>query len=116
MPRARRIELSLAPGSICGTTGTPGHSSALTFSRGPITSGRNGDGLVASDPAPRETIGVTEIFGSLSTSTRALIVSSDVWPGRIRQLTLAVATPGSAFLAWPAWSTVATEVVRKAAW
>ena len=39
-------------------------------------------------------------------------VPSTVSPGKMRQLTLAVARCGSAFSAWPASSSVATQVVR----
>jgi hypothetical protein len=41
MPARRKETESLAQGSMTGTTETPGHSSAVTFSIGFITSGRN---------------------------------------------------------------------------
>ena len=51
--------------------------------------------------------------GSLNTLIKASRISSWVWPGKMRQLTFAVARCGNAFGAWPPLSMVATQVVRR---
>src|SRR5271155_2384852 len=94
------MELSLAPESITGTTGTLGHISAVTFSTAPITSGRRAAGGVAVVPAPLLITGVMEISEAFATFPSVSRISSGEWPGRMRQFMFAVALPGSALLAW----------------
>ena len=116
MPACRKGWLSVAPVPIKGMTGTPGHISVVTFSIFDMTSGLRGDDWRCGGGAARfglfaPTI-VTPIFGSASTRSSAACVSAGVSCGSIRQLTLARAVCGSALLAWPPSSRVATQVVR----
>ena len=93
---------------IVGITGTPGHSSALTASMGPITSGRSGEAGAVASPSR---VSVTFSLGpAISVSLRVTKPRSS--SGNIRQLTLALALCASALGAWPAFSIVATHVVR----
>ena len=73
-----------------------------------MTSGVNGDGALAT----ASSIAVTEIFESASTRINVDLTSDGDSPGRIRQLTTARASCGSALSACPPSSRVATQVVR----
>src|SRR5262245_300438 len=74
----------------------------------PMTSGRSGDGLLGVAAPTNEIL----ICGSATISTSLSRTAFGDTPGRMRQLTLAVASCGSALLAWPPASRVATQVVR----
>ena len=104
---------SVAPGSMNGTTGTPGHICWDTCSIGPSTLAGSGMGA-AIELAPGGWVTVT--VGSSIAATRSWRTSSAVCPGMIRQLRVALARWGRAFTAWPASSRVATQVVRSMAW
>ena len=93
---------------ITGTTTTPGNISLVSDSTAFITSGRSGDGLLGVASPTNDTL----IFGSASTSTSLSRTDAGETPGRMRQLTFASASCGSALLAWPPASRVATQVVR----
>src|SRR5437588_2996322 len=97
-------------------TGTPGHISAVTRSIFDMISGLSGDDWRSGGGALRfgllAPIIVTAIFGSARTRASVPCVSAGVSCGSTRQLTLARAVCGSALLAWPASSRVATQVVR----
>jgi len=102
---------SVAPVLIVGTSGTPGQSSALTFSAGPRISRVSGGG----GERTAWCVGVSLILSSASTRTSVRVTSSTGSPGRMRQFTIARARCGSAFVAWPASTIVATQVVRTVA-
>ena len=87
----------MAPVLITGTTTTPGNISFVSDSTTPITSGRSGDGLLGVASPTNE----TETFGSATTWMSVSLMDSGGTPGRMRQLTLAVASCGSALFAWP---------------
>src|SRR5437762_2261591 len=103
----------VAPVSICGMTGTPGHIRRVTFSTGPIISGVSGDGLAGT--AVLSLIGVTRTESSATTRTSVALISPGASPGIMRQLTMARARWGSALGAWPPSSIVGTQVVRSCA-
>ena len=94
---------------IAGTTGTPGKYLADKASIGPTTLGSIG-GILAMGLSFTRSSMLTA--GSPIADTSAAIVCSDVFPGNMRQLTLAVARWGSAFSAWPAETIVGTQGVR----
>src|SRR5262249_9568609 len=85
-----------------------GNISLVSDSTTDITSGRSGDGLLGLASPTNETV----IFGSASPSTSLSRPEFGDTPGRMRQLTFAVASCGSALVAWPPDSIVATHVVR----
>src|SRR5215470_4885085 len=107
-----------APVDIVGITGKPGHTSETTFSSGWNTSWRSGGGGYdcvdnpCSVTTPFALTYITEILGSARMSTSFRRMSSDECPGAMRQFTFAFAICGSALLACPASSRVATQVVR----
>src|SRR6478735_1825760 len=109
MPTASRKMPSVAPVDIDGTIGTPGKYCATSFSAGPITLGSSGGALATGRIGGT---GVIVTLGSPIAATSAAWVSSTVRPGNMRQLTLAAARCGSALLACPPSSNVATQVVR----
>src|SRR5262245_34328945 len=86
----------------------PGKSCFVRDSTALMTSGRSGDGLLGVAGLTTDTL----ICESASTSTSLSRTDAGDTPGRMRQLTLAVASCGSAFGAWPPASRVATHVVR----
>ena len=74
-----------------------------------MTSGRSGDGLLGcrlADERHRD-LRIGEHFDQ-----RVACTDSGDTPGRMRQFTFARAICGSALLAWPPSSSVATHVVR----
>src|SRR5436190_13347576 len=113
MPTALRNDPSVPPGCSIGTTGTPGHMALEILSIGPSTDGGN---EVGGGGALRVLGMVTATFGSSTSLIRVWRTSSGATPGKMRQLTLAVARCGRALVAWPALSIVATQVVRSMAW
>ncbi len=90
-------------------TGTPGKCFAATLRIGSITAGLSG-GLTAI--GRMGAVIVTFTAGLPMIDTRSAITLSDVMPGKMRQLTFAVARCGSALLAWPALMRVLTHDVR----
>jgi hypothetical protein len=81
----------------------------VTFSTAPITSGVSGDGGLG---RYSKSVGVMLIWSSFRTFASVAFRFSSVSPGITRQLTLARASCGRAFGAWPPSSIVATQVVR----
>src|SRR5438034_1070258 len=106
---ASRKMPSVAPVDIEGTRGTPGKYLATSFSAGPRIFGSSGGGTATGRTGGT---GVTLTPGSEMAATRAACVPATVSPGKIRQLTLAVARCGRALFACPASNSVATQVVR----
>src|SRR5471032_2574713 len=104
----RRKRESVAPVLIDGTTGVPGQNSAVSFSIGPTTSERSGEGGLAAGTLTR----VTVMAGLPRALTMDCWTSSNDSPGSTRQFTVAVAVCGSAFVACPPSRRVATQVVR----
>src|SRR5580698_2411955 len=109
MPAALRNSPSVAPGCRIGTTGTPGQNFAESFSKGPITAGVSGGG---GELGPRVSSVVTFTAGSAASSSSFCRTDSGSTPGKMRQLMLARARCGRAFVACPASNMVATQVVR----
>src|SRR5262252_831689 len=109
MPATRRLRPSVAPITILGTTGTPGHIFEVTRVAASRTSGRR------DEDGPRENspIDLTETCSSATTFLRADSTYSGESSGRTRQFTVAAASCGKAFSAWPPSSMVATHVVRR---
>ena len=97
---------------MVGTTATPGNMSAVSFSIGPITSRDSGGGAPTFSGGDWNS---TLTSGSPMTRISSCRISSWAWPGKMRQLTLAVARWGSAFGAWPPAICVATQLVRRMA-
>src|SRR5580765_3628459 len=93
---------------MTGTTTTPGNIALVIDSTAAITSGLSADGLLG----VASPINDTATFGSAAISTSFALIDSAATPGRMRQLTLAVASCGRALLACPPASRVATQVVR----
>ena len=98
---------------VIGTTGTPGKYWAESFSIGPTMAGSSG-GVLASGRSGGT--GVTVTPASATTFCSCACTSAIGWPGKMRQLMLAPARCGSALLAWPPSSSVATQVVRSIEW
>ena len=94
---------------MAGTRGTPGHSWWPTASAGPVICGVSGGGGETGLFSPAILMWMA---GSSTTLASVAMTASGASPGRIRQLTLAVARCGRAFSAWPALTMVATQVVR----
>src|SRR2546422_726075 len=94
----KREKLSATPGNICLV------SDSTAF----MTSGRSGDGLLGFASPTNEIL----ICGSATISMSLSRTDAGDTPGRMRQLTFAVASCGSALLAWPPARRVATHVVR----
>src|SRR6202043_3356687 len=67
------------------------------------------------DVGPRVSSVVTLTAGSATNSSSFARTDSVLTPGKMRQLTIARARCGSALVAWPASSIVATQVVRSVA-
>src|SRR5580700_974628 len=95
-----------------GTTGTPGQNCAVSLSIGFRRAGVRGGG---GEEGPRVSRVVTLTSGSAITRSRSARTDSAETPGKMRQLMLARARCGSALVAWPASSIVATQVVRSVA-
>ena len=108
MPALRSQRLSVAPVLMLGMTSAPGHISVVIRSTRLMRSGLSGDGGLAMNSP----VAVTVILSLASTRTSVACTSSGFSPGRTRQLTVARAVCGSALLAWPPSSRVATQVVR----
>src|ERR1700733_11370216 len=106
MPTALVNSPSVAPACSTGSTGTPGQNAAVNFWIGPIISGVSGGGEAV---GPR--VSGEEIFtaGSATNSSSLARTVSVLTPGKIRQLIFARARCGSALVAWPASSMVATQ-------
>ena len=87
----------------------PGQALFSAFCAAARKSARIGDAGEAIESSPETAVtfkpGVAAIFSS------AARISSRLWPGKIRQLTLAVARWGKAFCAWPPEIIVGTQVV-----
>src|SRR4051812_29656831 len=113
MPIASRKMPSVAPVDIEGITGEPGKYLAASFSAGPMILGSSAGGW-ATGRIGRS--GVIVTLGSPIGAVSAAWVSAPVRPGNIRQLIVAAALWGSALLAWPPSSKVATQVVRSIEW
>src|SRR3954452_16880519 len=99
---------SVAPVLITGKTIAPGYICLVRDSTTDIRSGRSGEDLLGCASFTK----ATEIFGSASTSVSLAFTAVGATPGRIRQFTLALAICGSALVACPPSSFVATHVVR----
>ena len=108
MPALRRNRPSVAPADIVGTAGMPGQNFGVSFSIAASSSGFIADGSLGVLVSAR----VTVSLGSANAVSSAFPTSSLLWPGTIRQLTMARASWGSALSAWPPSSRVATQVVR----
>src|SRR3954465_6814580 len=93
---------------MTGPTTAPGYISLVSDSTRFITSGRSGDGLLGCASSTNSTL----TFGSATISISFALTDAGDTPGRMRQLTLALAICGSALVAWPPSSFVATQVVR----
>src|SRR5262252_7499661 len=91
----RRKRASVAPVLIAGTTRTPGNISFMSISTAANTSGRSGDGWLSVALFTNDTL----ICGSANTPIRVSRTDAGDTPGRMRQLTLAVARWGNALLA-----------------
>src|SRR5262249_37342344 len=109
MPTGVRKAPSVAPADMAGTTGVPGQYSATSLSTGPNTFGFRGCGPLGLSLrlAPPDHL----LSGSAASSASFCRTCSGVVPGKIRQLTLAVARWGSALVACPPDSMVAMHVV-----
>src|SRR5262245_45336932 len=105
MPAGVRNAPSVAPADIAGTTGTPGQYFAVSFSTGPITFGFRACGPLGT--SLRVEGSVILISGSPVNSASFWRTCSGVVPGKMRQLTFAVARCGNALVAWPPDSMVA---------
>src|SRR5271167_1938965 len=108
MPIAVRNTPSVPPGCKIGNTGTPGKNTALSFCTGPSIWGVSGGG---GDVGPRVSSVVTFTAESATCTSNWCRTDSCDTPGKIRQLILARARCGSALVACPASSMVATQVV-----
>src|ERR1700730_1945320 len=95
-----------------GSTGTPGKNSAASFFIGANTCAVSGGG---GELGPRVSNVETTTFGSATNCSSLLRTVSASTPGQMRQLILALARCGSALVACPASSMVATQVVRSVA-
>src|SRR5262245_46982552 len=93
---------------MTGTTTAPGYICFVSDSTAVMTSARSGAGGLGLAWPTNDTL----IFGSARTSASLSFTEFGDMPGRIRQLTFALASCGSAFLACPPSSIVATHVVR----
>src|SRR4051812_36809111 len=105
MPALRRYSPSVAPVAITGTTTTPGHIASVIDSIGRISSGNSGEGALGFASSMND----TATLGSATTSASFSLTAAGDSPGRIRQFTVAVAVCGSALLAWPPSTRVATQ-------
>src|SRR4029453_10923337 len=109
MPAGVRNAPSVAPADMAGTTGVPGQYFAVSFSTGPNTFGFRVCGPLGTSLGVDASVPL--ISGSLASSASFWRTCSGVVPGKMRQLTLAVARWGSALVAWPPDSMVAMHVV-----
>src|SRR5262249_6837821 len=97
--------------TIIGTEGTPGHTAFVALLIAPIKSSRIGDGgLLRGVPT---TLRCTAV--SATTFVNCAVTKPIESSGRTRQLTVAAASCGSALIACPPSSIVATQVVRSVA-
>src|SRR4029450_3843859 len=95
MPTAISGGASVPPAWRIGTTGTPGHIWAETFSIGPRTLGVSGGGPTTASLRPSAGDD-TETAGSAASLISVWRTSSRGTPGKIRQLISAVARCGRA--------------------
>src|SRR5688572_25480707 len=109
MPIAWKKMPSVAPVDISGSIGRPGKYFAATALAGPTIFGSSVGGIAVGRTG---WLIVTFTLGPASSFSLAKVAST-VSPGKMRQLMLAVARCGSAFSAWPALTSVATQVVRR---
>src|SRR6201997_2989320 len=100
--------LSLAPDDMPGNTGTPVRDAAIALSIAATRSGGRAEAAVAAEPAVTS---ANVISGSAASRSSSAMISDRGWPGKIRQLMLALARCGRAFRAWPPWIMVTTQVV-----
>ena len=107
----RRIQFTadLLPADITGTIGRPGKRACTAFSIAAITSGRSGEAGLSIAPSAERVIVAPGSAMTLAICWRTL---SEDPPGKMRQLTLALAFCGSALVACPPLIIVATQVVR----
>src|SRR6185436_443099 len=110
MPLGVRKRQSVAPEEIVGITATPGYVSAVSFSIGAITLRDRVGGAPTFSGADWNS---TVTFGSSMARINSWRISSCACPGKMRQLTLAVARCGRALGAWPPAIWVATQLVRR---
>src|SRR6476661_8392439 len=103
---------SVAPTDMVGTTGTPGQIRPAIWRIGSRIAGLSGGGGEVGSGAPS---GVMVMAGLFRTRAISAWVSSIVWPGKMRQLTLAVTRWGWALGAWPPLIRVGMQVVRRVA-
>src|ERR1039458_9390482 len=112
---------SLAPVSITGVTVIPGQMACVMLVSGDQTSGIGAGGTIAvrsgavALTSPEFDTYSTFNCESAKMEMSCLRVSAGEWPGRIRQFTMAWAICGSSLVASPAFSRVATQVVRNLA-
>ena len=102
----------MAPAAIDGISGTPGKCLAATAFMGSITLGSLG-GATAIGLSGLSALMAT--WSSPITRIRVARVSCQVSPGKMRQLTMAVARCGRALEAWPASRRVAMQLVWRMA-
>src|SRR5215468_2102600 len=95
--------------TIFGTTVTPGHILEVMRVAASRTSGRRGE----DGPRPGSPNFLTVTCSSATIFFSVDSTYSGESSGRTRQFTVAAASCGSAFKAWPPSSMVATQVVRK---
>src|SRR5437868_11297144 len=96
MPALRRYRPSVAPVLITGTTITPGNIVLVMDSSGFMIAGVSGDGWLGLASSTNDTV----TLGSAITSSSFFLMFAGASPGRMRQVTLARASCGSAFVAW----------------
>src|SRR5262245_12340770 len=101
---------SVAPVSSVGTTGRPGKCVAARRSTTEYQEDVAGDGGLLTGA-----VITLSLILSPARRRRTVSTSSPESPGRMRQLITARAVCGSALLAWPASTRVATHVVRRRA-
>src|SRR6516164_2960945 len=109
MPAGVRKAPSVALAVIMGTIGEPGQILAATVSTGFMICGVSwGGSLTTSLRFPTM---VTLISGSATSAVSLSRTCSAVVPGKMRQLALASARWGWAFVAWPPLNIVGMHVV-----
>src|SRR4051812_26910158 len=100
--------LSLAPDAMLGKIGRPGWIAPIAFVTAATKSGRIGEGSLATEPSVTSLIFTA---GSAATCSSCFMMSAGLWPGKMRQLMLALARWGRAFSPWPPLIIVVTQVV-----
>ena len=93
---------------MVGMTGMPGCRASIADLTASMTSDLSGDGSLGVGSSSR----LIMTFVSAKTRVRVASTSSAGTPGIMRQLMVAFAVCGKALSAWPAFSRVATQVVR----